>query len=182
VTLLVFLGGSSLLESVAVVSACSKVLNDFKGDVFEVDPLIVITSVPFPTYQVLAFASTRRGTKFEYFFDFPFAFRYFTRLFSMTTWEVGWIVFNVRFDLVEVEGVVDKRKSTVWCQVEWIVVPLPVDVLDVERSDPSRFEFPRCVQDVDVLRGEQNLLAGLKKWWNRPLLVGLFRLLDFGGV
>jgi len=89
VTLLVFLGGSSLLEGVGVVSACPKVLNDFKGDVFEVDPFIVITSIPFPTYKVLAFASTRSGTKFEYSFDFPSAFRYFTRLFFMTTWEVG---------------------------------------------------------------------------------------------
>jgi len=38
--------------------------------------------------------------------------------------------------------------------VERIVVPLPVDVLDAERSDPSRFEFPRCVQEVEVLRRE----------------------------
>jgi len=50
VTLLVFLRGSSLLEGVGVVSACPKVLNDFKTVVFEVDSLIVITSVPFPTY------------------------------------------------------------------------------------------------------------------------------------
>jgi len=49
VTILVFLGGSSLLEVVEVVSACSKVLNDLKADVFEVDPFIVITSVWFPT-------------------------------------------------------------------------------------------------------------------------------------
>jgi len=45
-----------------------------------------------------------------------------------------------------------KRKSTVPLQVECIVVPFPVDVLDAERSNPSRFEFPRCVQKVDVLR------------------------------
>jgi len=49
VTLLVFLAGSSLLEGVGIVSACPRVLNDFKADVFEVDPLIVITSVTFPT-------------------------------------------------------------------------------------------------------------------------------------
>jgi len=48
----------------------------------------------------------------------------------------------------------DKRKSTVRLQVECVVVPLPVDLLDAERSDPSRFEFPRCVQEVNVLRGE----------------------------
>jgi len=49
-TLLVFLEGSSLLEGVGIVSTCPKVLNDFKADVFEVDPLIGITSVSFPTY------------------------------------------------------------------------------------------------------------------------------------
>jgi len=65
-TLLVFLGGSSLLEGVGIVSTYPKVLNDFKTDVFEVDSFIVITSIPFPTYQVLAFASTRSGTKLEY--------------------------------------------------------------------------------------------------------------------
>ena len=42
--LLVFLGGSSLLEGVGVVSACPKVLKDFKNDVFEIDPLIVIVT------------------------------------------------------------------------------------------------------------------------------------------
>jgi len=89
VTLHVFLGGSSLLEGVEIVSSCPKVLNNFKADVFEVDPLIVITSIPFPTYQVLPFASMRSGTKFEYSFDFPSAFLYFTRLFLLTTWEVG---------------------------------------------------------------------------------------------
>jgi len=46
---------------------------------------------------------------------------------------------------------VDKGKSPVCLQVECIIVPLPVDVLDAELSDPSRFEFPRCVQEVDVL-------------------------------
>jgi len=85
VTFLVFLGRSSLLEGVGIVSTCPKVLNDFKADVFEVDPFIVITSVPFPTYQVLAFASTRSGTKFEYSFDIPSAFRYLTRLFLVVT-------------------------------------------------------------------------------------------------
>jgi len=87
-TLLMILGGSSLLEGVGVVSACPKVLNDFKANVFEVDPLIVITSVPFPKYQVLGFACTRSGRKFEYSFDFSYAFRFFIRLFFMTTWEV----------------------------------------------------------------------------------------------
>jgi len=88
VRLLVFLGGSSSLEGVGIVSTCPKVLNDFKADVFEVDTLIVITSVPFPTHQVLAVASTRSGTKFEYSFDFPSALRYLTWLFVMTTREV----------------------------------------------------------------------------------------------
>ena len=78
-----------MLEGVGVVSTCPKVFNDFKADVFEIDPFIVITSVSFPTYQLLAFASTRSGTKFEYSFDFPSTFRYFTRLFFGTTWEVG---------------------------------------------------------------------------------------------
>jgi len=78
-----------LLEGVGIVSACPKVLNYFKADVYEVDPFIVITSVPFPTYQLLAFASTRSGMKFEYSFDFPSAFRYFTRLFLVATWEVS---------------------------------------------------------------------------------------------
>jgi len=89
VMLFVFLRGSSFLEGVGVVSACPKVLHDFKADVFEVDPFIVITCVPFPTYQVLAFASTRSGTKFKSSFDFPSAFCYFTRLFLVATWEVG---------------------------------------------------------------------------------------------
>jgi len=102
-----------LLEGVRVVSACPIVLNDFKADVFEVDPLIVITSVIFPSYQVLAFAGTRCSTKFEYSFDFQSAFRYFARLFLVTPWEVGRIVFNVRFDLADVERIVNKRKSTV---------------------------------------------------------------------
>jgi len=89
VILLGFLGGSSFLEGVGIVSACTKVLNDFKADAFEVDPLIIITSITFPSYQVLAFAGTRRSTKFECSFYFPSAFRYFTRLFLVTTWEVG---------------------------------------------------------------------------------------------
>ena len=42
VTLLVFLGGFSLLEGVGLLSPCLKVLNNFKADVFEVDPLLVI--------------------------------------------------------------------------------------------------------------------------------------------
>ena len=112
-TLLVFLGGSSLLEGVGIVSACPKVLNDFKADFFEVDPVIVITYVTFQSYKVLAFAGTRSGTKFENLFDFPSSVRYFTRLFFVKTWEVGGIVFNGRFDLAGMEGVVDKRKSTI---------------------------------------------------------------------
>jgi len=111
--LLVFLGGSSLLEGVGIVSACPKVLNYFQIDVFEVDPLIIITSVTFPKYQVLALASTSSSTKFRYSFDFPSGFSYFARLFLVMTYEVRRIVFNVRFDLTDVEGIVDKRKSTV---------------------------------------------------------------------
>ena len=84
-TLLVFVGGSSLLTGVGVVSTCPKVLNDFKADVLEVDPLIIITSVTFPSYQVLAFAGTRSSTKLEYFLHFPSAFRYLTRLFNVMT-------------------------------------------------------------------------------------------------
>jgi len=182
VTLLVFLGGSSLLTGVAIVSACPKVLNDFIADVLEVDPFIVITSATSPSYQVLAFTSTRGSTKFEYSFDFLSSFCYFTRLFFVTSWEVGWIVFNARFDLADVEGIADKRKSTVCEEVECIVVPLLLDMSDAERSDLSRFEFLRCVQEVDVLRWGKNLLAGWKQWWNRPLLVGLFCLFDFGGI
>jgi len=102
-----------LLEGVGVVSACPIVLNNFNTDVFEVDPLIVITTLTFPSYQVWAFAGTRSRTKFEYSFDFPSAFCHFARLFFVTTWEVGLIVFNVRFDLADVEGIVNKRKSTV---------------------------------------------------------------------
>jgi len=84
-TLLVFLGGSLLLKGIGIISACPKILNDFKTDVFEVDPLIVITSVPFPTYQVLTFVGTRSSTKFEYSFDFLSPFRYFARLFLVMT-------------------------------------------------------------------------------------------------
>jgi len=40
------------------------------------------------------------------------------------------------------------------------VVPLLVDLLDAEWSDPSRFEFPKCVQKVDVLCREKNPLTG----------------------
>ena len=68
--LVVFLGGSSLLKGVGIVSTCPKVLNDFKADVFEINLLIVIISVTFPSYQVLAFAVTRSSTKFEYSLDF----------------------------------------------------------------------------------------------------------------
>jgi len=65
-TFLVFLGESSLLEGVGVVSACPKVLKAFNADIFEVNPLIIIPAVPFPTYQVLTFARTKSTTKFEY--------------------------------------------------------------------------------------------------------------------
>jgi len=78
-----------LLEGVGLVSAYLNVLNDYKADVFEVDPLIVITSVTFPSHQVLAFAGTRSSMKFEYSFDFPSSFRYFTRLFLVAIGEVG---------------------------------------------------------------------------------------------
>jgi len=113
VSLLVFLGGSSLLEGVGIVCACPKVLNDFKTDVFEVNLLNVITSVPFSMHQVLGFAGTRSSTKFEYSFDFPSSIGYFTRMFLVTTLQVSRIVFDVAFDLADVDGVMDKRKSTV---------------------------------------------------------------------
>jgi len=102
-----------LLESVGIVSACPKIFYDFKPDVFEVDPLIVITSVTFPSYQVLAFAGMWGSTEFAYSFDFPSSLCYFARLFLVTTWEVCRMVFDVRFDLADMEGIVDKRKSTV---------------------------------------------------------------------
>jgi len=78
-----------LLEGVGIVSPCPKVWNDFKAEDFEVDTFIVITSVTSPSYQVVAFAGTRGSTKFEYSFNFPSAFRYFTRLLFVTSWEVG---------------------------------------------------------------------------------------------
>jgi len=102
-----FPGGSLLLEGVGVASAYPKVLNDFKANIFKVDPLIVITSVTFPPYQVLAFASEGSSTKFEFPFDFPSSFCYFARLFPVTTWEVGRIILNVRFGLFDMEGIVD---------------------------------------------------------------------------
>jgi len=56
----------------------------------------------------------RSSTKFEYLFDFPSSFRYFTRLFIVTTWEVGKVIFDVRFDLADMERIVDKGKSPVY--------------------------------------------------------------------
>ena len=58
-TIIVFVGGFSLLEGVGIEFACTKAWNDFKTNVFEVNSLIVITSVHFPSHQVLAFSSTR---------------------------------------------------------------------------------------------------------------------------
>jgi len=78
-----------------------------------VDPFIVITSILFPVYHILAFAGTRSSTKFKYSFDFPSAFRYFARVFLITIWEVVQVVFDIRFELIDVESIVDKRKSTV---------------------------------------------------------------------
>jgi len=90
-----------------------KVLNDVMTNVFEVDLLIVIISITYPLYQVLAFSGTRGSTKFEYAFDFPSSFRYFTRLFVVTTRKVHRIVFTVRFNLADVEGIVNERKLTI---------------------------------------------------------------------
>jgi len=56
----------------------------------------------------------------------------------MMTWEVGQIIFDIKFDLAHVEAIVDKRKSTVSGQVKCIVIPLLIDVLNMEGSDPSR--------------------------------------------
>ena len=112
-TLLVFLGGSSLLEGVVIISACPQVLNYFKAYVFQVDLLIVITSITFLSYQVLYFAGTSSSMKFAYWFAFPSSFRYFTRLFLASTWEFRCIVFDVGLDLADVERIVDKSKSTV---------------------------------------------------------------------
>jgi len=66
VILIVFVGAISLPEAIGIVSACQKILNDFKTDIFEVNVLIVIIFLSFPTSKVLAFGSTWRGTKFEY--------------------------------------------------------------------------------------------------------------------
>jgi len=85
VMLLVFLRGSSLLEGVGIVSTCPKILNNFKTDVFEVDPLIFITSITVPTHQVLACAGMRSSTKFKYSFDFPSSFCHFTKFFLVKT-------------------------------------------------------------------------------------------------
>jgi len=112
-TLLVFLGGPSWLEGVGIISACPKVWTDFKTDVCKDVPLIVITFIPFPTYQVLRFACSSRSTKFEYSFHFPSAFPYFTRLFMVKTGEVLRIVYDVSFDLIDVAGIVNKRKSPI---------------------------------------------------------------------
>jgi len=98
--------------------------------------------------------------KFAHSFDFPSPFRYFARLFLVTTWEVVHIIFDARFDLADVEGIVDVRETTVCGQVEYVVIPLLADVLDAERSDLSRYEPSRCVPEVDVLHREKNLLAG----------------------
>jgi len=62
--LLVFLGGSLQLEGVEIVSACPKVLKDNKTDVFKVDPLNVMTSVPFPTNKATEWLLPLRG-KYE---------------------------------------------------------------------------------------------------------------------
>jgi len=144
-TILVFLRGFSNLVGVAMVSTCSKVLNDFKTDLFEVDPLIVITPVPFLLYQVFTFVSTGSSTKFEYSFAFPSTYRCFARMFLMSIWEIGRIVMDVTFDLADLEGIVDQKKSAVCCQIEDIVFPLLVDVLNMEWSDLSGLDFPICV-------------------------------------
>jgi len=155
-----FHGGSSLLGGVRIVSACPKVLNDFKADVFKVDSFIVIASIPFPTYQVLAFVVMERSTKFKYLFNFISAFCYFPRLFVVTTWELRGIILDARFDLADVEGIMDMKKSIVHLQLECVVVPLLVDLFDPKRSNKSRLEFLICIQEVDVLRREKNLLPG----------------------
>jgi len=89
VTLLVFLKGPTLLVGVGIVSPCPKILNDFKADVFEVDPLIFITSVTFLTYQVLALAGIGSNMIFKYSFDFLSSFHYLARLFFIMIWEVN---------------------------------------------------------------------------------------------
>jgi len=78
-----------LLVGVGVISACPKVLNGFQTDVFEVNPLIVITSVALLSHQVLAFVSTMSSAKFKFSFDFLSFFHYLPRFFFVTTWEVG---------------------------------------------------------------------------------------------
>jgi len=55
-------------------------------------------------------------------------------MFLLITWEVGRIVFEVRFDVADVEGIVDKRESTIHWQVAYIVVPLRIEVLDVHSA------------------------------------------------
>jgi len=65
-TLLMFLARFSLLEGVEIVSTCSKVFNDYKTNIFKVDPLFLITSISFSMYQALAFACMTSGRKFKY--------------------------------------------------------------------------------------------------------------------
>jgi len=77
----------------------------------------------------------------------------------VTSWEVCRIIFNVTFSLTDVEGIVDKRKWPVRKQVQCIVLPILVDVLNAEGSDLSMLAFPRCLQEVDVLCREKKLLA-----------------------
>ena len=68
--LLVFLGGSLLLKGIRIVWTCSNILNNLKPDVFKVDLLIFITSIPFPTYQVLVHYRTASSTVFKYPLEF----------------------------------------------------------------------------------------------------------------
>jgi len=107
-------------EDSNIVSTCPKLLNNFQIYIFDFDPLIIITFVHFPTSEELCFASTRGSMQFKFSLDFPSAFRYFTNLFLMMTWEVCRILFDVRFDLADVEGIVDKRKSPISLQVKCI--------------------------------------------------------------
>jgi len=83
--LLMFLGESSLLVGVGIVSTCLKVLNDFKTNVFELNPHIVITPILFPAYLVLVLASMGSSMVFEYSCDFQSTFCYFVKLLIVIT-------------------------------------------------------------------------------------------------
>ena len=53
----------------------------------------------------------------------------------------------------------DERKFPIYSQVMGIVVLLLFDMLNVELSNLSRLKSPKCIQKVNVIYREKNLLA-----------------------